>query len=198
MLCLALAQAEPAEAMEPVPGVAEGPRRFEVLEAHAAIRPHALGFELVDAAAAAARVIVQCLLDGDDPRLLVTMNFRDAISARPVAVYTKPSIHQKCTSCNARWPSRVVRPRSAPRRLLAVGRRPWEVGGWLLGWWAEEPRCELAPSALTGAAHADSLGPMLILPPSSVLIVGVRIHPAPPLRSAKNTVASRQRPRGRR
>jgi molybdopterin/thiamine biosynthesis adenylyltransferase len=106
-LCLAWAQAEPVEGVDTVPTVTDDPDVVEVLERGCGDPTFTgPGFELVDVAAAAARVVVQCLLDGDGyPGRdfdLVTLNFRDAISARPATIYTKLPIHPKCTICNGR------------------------------------------------------------------------------------------------
>jgi hypothetical protein len=106
-LCLAWAQAEPVEGVDPIPPVADDPDVVEVLERGCGDPTFTgPGFELVDAAAAAARIVVQCLLDGRGYPArdfdLVTLNFRDAASARSSALYTKLAIHPKCTICNAR------------------------------------------------------------------------------------------------
>lgn len=106
-LCLAWAQSEPVKGVDMVPNVADDPDIVEVLEGGCGDPTFTgPGFELLDAAAAAARVVVQCLLDGDGYPArdfdLVTLNFRDAISARPGAVYTKLPIHPMCAICNAR------------------------------------------------------------------------------------------------
>lgn len=62
------------------------------------------GFELTATAAAAARVAVQALLDGDGyPSAdfdLVTLNFRDENTAMPTTRYTRLPVHPDCSICN--------------------------------------------------------------------------------------------------
>jgi hypothetical protein len=64
------------------------------------------GFELAAVAAAATRVAVQTLLDGEGgyPATefdLVTLNFRDGSSACPTAEYTRLPVHPDCSLCHA-------------------------------------------------------------------------------------------------
>jgi len=104
-LCLAWAQVEPVAGVDRVPEVADDPDVREVLERGCGDPTFTgPGFELLDAAAAAARVVVQCLLGGDGYPArdfdLVTLNFRDRTSARPSAVYSALPIHPKCSICN--------------------------------------------------------------------------------------------------
>ena len=96
---------EPVAGVDRVPEVADDPDVREVLERGCGDPTFTgPGFELLDAAAAAARVVVQCLLGGDGYPArdfdLVTLNFRDRTSARPSAVYSALPIHPKCSICN--------------------------------------------------------------------------------------------------
>jgi hypothetical protein len=62
-------------------------------------------FELVDAAAATARVCVQTLIGADGyPALdfdLATLDFRTVNAARRTAIYTRLPVHPKCVICRA-------------------------------------------------------------------------------------------------
>jgi molybdopterin/thiamine biosynthesis adenylyltransferase len=104
--CLALHQ-KPETAREgvEVPKVADDPEVQEVQERGCADATFTgPGFELAAAAAAAARVAVQSLLEGDGYPLadfdLVTLNFREADAAMPTAIYSRLPIHPDCTICN--------------------------------------------------------------------------------------------------
>lgn len=44
------------------------------------------------------------------------------------------------------------------QRLLAVERRPWEVGGWLLGWWAEDRASLFVTHATPPASRGTPFG----------------------------------------
>jgi integrative and conjugative element protein (TIGR02256 family) len=48
--------------------------------------------------------------------------------------------------------------RRALERLLAVDRRPWEVGGWLLGWWAEDRQSLFVTHATPPASRGTPFG----------------------------------------
>lgn len=103
-LCLAYAQEEPLEGAEPVPDIADDPTVIEVLERGCADPTFTgPGFELSDAGAAAARVAVQTLLGGNGYPArdfdLVTLGFRDSLSAHRDAVYTRLPVHPQCAIC---------------------------------------------------------------------------------------------------
>ena len=44
------------------------------------------------------------------------------------------------------------------QRLLAVEQRPWEVGGWLLGWWAEDRASLFVTHATPPASRGTPFG----------------------------------------
>jgi integrative and conjugative element protein (TIGR02256 family) len=48
--------------------------------------------------------------------------------------------------------------RRVHERLLAVERRPWEVGGWLLGWWAEDRASLFVTHATPPASRGTPFG----------------------------------------
>jgi hypothetical protein len=104
--CLALAQEHPDryDAAGSVPDVASDPEVREVSERGCADPTFTgPGFELTAAAAAAARVAVQALIDSNGyPGVsfdLATLNFRDALTAAPAAQYTRLQPHPDCRTC---------------------------------------------------------------------------------------------------
>lgn len=103
--CLALYQRpETASKDVEIPSVADDPDVQEVQERGCADTTFTgPGFELTATAAAAARVAVQSLLDGDGyPAAdfdLVTLNFRDGDTAMPTATYTRVPVHPNCSIC---------------------------------------------------------------------------------------------------
>lgn len=104
LLCLAYAQEEAVEGSEPVPEVPDDPDVIEVLERGCADPTFTgAGFELTDAAAAAARVAVQCLLEGNGyPGRdfdLLTLSFRTSESAQRSAIHSRLPVHPDCTIC---------------------------------------------------------------------------------------------------
>jgi hypothetical protein len=104
--CLALFQRSESEHEQvEVPRVASDPEVQEVHERGCADTTFTgPGFELTAAAAAAARVAVQSLLDGDGypaPEFdLATLNFRTQDSALPSAVYSRLPEHPDCSICS--------------------------------------------------------------------------------------------------
>jgi len=48
--------------------------------------------------------------------------------------------------------------RRVVQRLLAVERRPWEVGGWLLGWWADDRTSLFVTHATPPASRGTPFG----------------------------------------
>lgn len=104
LLCLAYAQTQPVEGAEAVPEIADDADVIEVLERGCADPTFTgAGFELADAAAAAARVAVQTLIGGNGYPArdfdLVTLGFRYSHSAAGGAVYSRLPIHPECTIC---------------------------------------------------------------------------------------------------
>lgn len=104
-LCLAYAQTEPLEGVESVPEVADDPNVVEVLERGCADPTFTgAGFELTDAGTAVARVAVQVLIGGNGYPArdfdLVTVGFRDGLSARREAIHSRLPVHPECTICN--------------------------------------------------------------------------------------------------
>ena len=102
--CLARHQDQPHETSPTVPEWSEDPSHPEIIERGCAQPTFAgPGFELADAAAAAARCAVQMLLGGDGyPATdfdLATLTFRTATQARPAAVYSDMPRHPDCESC---------------------------------------------------------------------------------------------------
>ncbi len=101
--CLALAQKRPASAE--VPPVPHDPAVQEVMDRGCADPTFTgPGFELITAAAAAARLCVQQLLneDGGYPRPsydLATLSFRGEIVAEPEVRYTQLPRHPDCATC---------------------------------------------------------------------------------------------------
>ncbi|MEA2275253.1 MAG: hypothetical protein QOC78_213 [Solirubrobacteraceae bacterium] len=106
--CLALAQTEPERYERPieVPEVADDPAVQDATEGGCGDPTFTgPGFELADAAASIARVVVQVLLEdrGGYPQAdfdLATLKFREADSALPSAVYTRLPVHPSCPTCN--------------------------------------------------------------------------------------------------
>jgi molybdopterin/thiamine biosynthesis adenylyltransferase len=103
-LCLAYAQTEPVAGAEPVPEVADDPDVIEVLERGCADPTFTgAGFELADAAAAAARVAVQRLLEGKGYPAhdfdLLTFGFRTSEAAQRSATHSRLPVHPDCTIC---------------------------------------------------------------------------------------------------
>lgn len=104
LLCLAYAQEEPVDGAEAVPEVPDDPDVIEVLERGCADPTFTgAGFELTDAAAAAARVAVQCLLEGNGYPArdfdLLTLGFRTAETAQRTAIHSRLPVHPDCTIC---------------------------------------------------------------------------------------------------
>jgi hypothetical protein len=102
--CLARHQEQPREDSPTVPEWSEDPSYPEILDRGCAQATFAgPGYELTDAAAAAARCAVQMLLDGDGyPPVdfdLATLTFRTATDARATAEYTALPRHPDCQSC---------------------------------------------------------------------------------------------------
>jgi len=102
--CLALHQEQPDEASPVIPDWPEDPSHPEIIERGCAQATFAgPGFELTDAAAAAARCAVQMLLDGSGyPPAdfdMATLAFRTAGDARPTAEYSELPRHPGCESC---------------------------------------------------------------------------------------------------
>lgn len=101
--CMALYQEDPED--DQVPEWSADPAHPEVVDGGCAQATfQGAGFELAEAAAAATRTAVQLLLDGDGyPALsydIATIDFRDAASAEPKAVYTRLPRHPQCTTCH--------------------------------------------------------------------------------------------------
>lgn len=104
--CLARHQEQPHEQPPVVPEWSEDSSHPEVVERGCAQATFAgPGFELTDAAAAAARCAVQMLLNGDGyPSAdfdLATMTFRTTADARPTTEYSGLPRHPACESCGA-------------------------------------------------------------------------------------------------
>jgi molybdopterin/thiamine biosynthesis adenylyltransferase len=102
--CLARHQEDPRDDSPAIPPWAEDPRHPEILERGCAQATFAgPGFELTDAAAAAARCAVQILLDGEGyPSAdfdLATLTFRTETESRPAAEYSALPRHPACGSC---------------------------------------------------------------------------------------------------
>ncbi len=103
--CLARHQEQPQADSPVIPELSEDPSNPEIIERGCAqttfVGP---GFELADAAAAAARCAVQILLDGSGyPAAdfdLATLTFRTGTDARPTAQYSALPRHPDCGSCH--------------------------------------------------------------------------------------------------
>ena len=89
---------------EPIPAISEEPQPEAILERGCADATFTgPGLELTSAAAAAARIAVQELLQGNGyPPLafdLATLTFRESDRALPAATYTRLPPHPDCTTC---------------------------------------------------------------------------------------------------
>jgi len=104
--CLALFQkSATAHGDVEIPSVEHDPNVKEIQERGCADTTFTgPGFELTATAAAAARVAVQSLLDGNGyPAAdfdLVTLNFRDGDTAMSTATYSRLPVHPECSICN--------------------------------------------------------------------------------------------------
>lgn len=107
--CLAISQKRPDTLPDDIeiPRIEDDPDVQEVMDRGCADPTFTgPGFELAAAGAAATRVAVQTLLEGEGgyPPAefdLVTLNFRDGSSACPSATYTRLPVHPDCSLCHA-------------------------------------------------------------------------------------------------